>query len=65
LHAGQHARDAAENDVPDRASSGGAFDLKLGNDAFFYESDAGFTDVTVDDESISGHGFRGATSQNP
>ena len=40
-------------------------DLQLGNDALFYESDAGFTDVTIDDESISRHGFRVPRHKTP
>jgi hypothetical protein len=55
LHAGQHARHLSEHDVAHGAAGMSALDLKLGDDAFFDQSDAGFTEITIDDKYVSGH----------
>jgi hypothetical protein len=65
LHSRQDASHTAENDVSDRTSSCGSLDLELGDDPFFDQGDAGFTNVTIYNESISGHGFRVPRRKNP
>ncbi len=42
LHARQHTADSTENDVPDRATSRSALDLKFGDDPFFDQGQRGF-----------------------
>ncbi len=50
LHAGQHARDAAEIDVADEAPRAGALDVQLLHDALLEHRDAGFLRRYVDED---------------
>ena len=47
LHAGQHARDAAQVDVADQAARAGALDVQLLHDALLEHRDARFLGVTL------------------
>ena len=49
LHAGQHARDAAEADVADEPARAGALDVQFLHDALLEHRDAGFLRRYVDE----------------
>jgi hypothetical protein len=56
LHTWQHARDAAEHDISNGTACTRSFDLKLRDDAFFNQSDAGFAYVAINNQSVLRHG---------
>ena len=64
LHAGQHARDAAEVDVADEPARARALDVQLLHDALLEHRDAGFLGGYVDKDFMS-HRTRADDPWNP
>ncbi len=58
LHSGQHTGNSPEHDISDRSPMGAALNVQLGDDAVFDQADAGFANITVDNQSVSSHGHR-------
>ncbi len=52
LHAGQHARDAAEADVADEPARARALDVQFLHDALLEHRDAGFLRRYVDEDFV-------------
>jgi hypothetical protein len=55
LHAGEHSGDLSEYDVADRRLLRLPLDVQLSDHSIFNQSDAGLSQVGVDDYDISGH----------
>ena len=64
LHAGQHARDAAEVDVADEPARARALDVELLHDALLEHRDAGFLGSYVDKDFMSHRSDEGRSMES-
>ena len=64
LHAGQHARDATQVDVPDEPPRARALDMELLHDALLEHRDAGFLGGYVDKDFMSHRGGEGRSMES-